>query len=94
MGERHEASLARVAKEQHGVFHLRQWLSLGLSASTLSRRVRSGLIERLGSEVYCYSGVPPTWQWRCQPQYWDQAVEPLPHIERRHIFMDWQVGPT
>lgn len=61
MGERQEGLLARMAQEQHGVFHRRHWLGLGLSASTLSRRVRSGVVTRLGPEVYAFASVPASW---------------------------------
>ena len=59
MGE--EAVLARLAREQHGVFHRRQWVEAGLSASTLSRRLRSGIVTRIGPEVYSYASVPSSW---------------------------------
>ena len=64
MGERPEASLIRVAREQHGVFHRRQWVDVGLSASMLSRRLRSGIVIRIGPEVYSYASAPVSWHMR------------------------------
>ena len=60
MGE--EAVLLHLAREQHGVFHRRQWVDGGLSASTLSRRLQSGIVTRIGPEVYSYASVPVTWR--------------------------------
>ena len=61
MGEEREAVLAGQAREQHGVFHRKQWLAAGLSSSTLKRRIRSGLMAKLGPEVYAFSSAPTTW---------------------------------
>jgi predicted transcriptional regulator of viral defense system len=57
-----EADLARLAGEQHGVFRREQWREFGLSASTLSRRLQSGVVRRMASGVYAFSSVPPSWQ--------------------------------
>jgi very-short-patch-repair endonuclease len=56
-----EAALAQRAAERHGVFHRAEWLSLGLSETTLKRRTRAGLFERVGPEVYAFNSAPKTW---------------------------------
>jgi hypothetical protein len=61
MGATGEAALAERAAEQHGVFRRSDWLSLGLSDTTLKRRTTAGLFERLGPEVYVFNGAPRTW---------------------------------
>ncbi|MDP9493694.1 MAG: type IV toxin-antitoxin system AbiEi family antitoxin domain-containing protein [Actinomycetota bacterium] len=56
-----EAALAQRAAAQHGVFRRSDWLSFGLSATTLTRRTRAGLLVRVRPEVYAFSGAPKTW---------------------------------
>ena len=61
VGDGREAALAQRAAERQGVFHRDEWLSLGLSHSTLKRRVRAGLLNWVGPEVYAFGGAPRTW---------------------------------
>jgi very-short-patch-repair endonuclease len=56
-----ESDLQLLAGRQHGAFDRRQWLTAGLSLSTLSRRLQSGAIRRLAAGVYAYASVPLSW---------------------------------
>ena len=55
-----EAALRALAARQHGVFSAVQAAALGIAAPALTRRLRSGAIDRLLPGVYRIVGVPPT----------------------------------
>jgi predicted transcriptional regulator of viral defense system len=50
-----------VAAANHGVFTRADALALGLSGTTLARRVRAGYYERLAPGVFRVRGHPATW---------------------------------
>ncbi len=59
-----ERRLARVQREQHGVFARLQGIELGVPAGTIDGRVRIGRYVVLLPGVYCEAGTPVTWLLR------------------------------
>ena len=56
-----ERLLAAIARDQRGVFTLRQAEAVGFSARTIRDRVRRGTLERVHSGVYGFPGGEETW---------------------------------
>jgi very-short-patch-repair endonuclease len=56
-----EQRLTRFAAKQHGVFSRAEALAIGLSSSTIDRRVATGRWERVHQGVYRFPGAPRTW---------------------------------
>ena len=56
-----DALIARVALRQCGVFSRAQALAVGMTDSSMRRRLRSGRWTALHPGVYLVAGVPPTW---------------------------------
>src|SRR5438105_9974417 len=54
--------LARIAATQHGVFTRAQAIACGVSARTATRRLSSGMWDRLHPAVYRVAGLPETWR--------------------------------
>src|SRR5207248_5084728 len=54
--------LARLAATQHGVFTRAQAIACGVSARTATRRLSSGMWDRLYPAVYRVAGSPETWR--------------------------------
>lgn len=59
-----EASYARVAAKQYGLITSEQLLGLGLSRSSISRRVRAGTLIPVLPTVYRLAGVARSWHQR------------------------------
>ena len=58
------ASALRVARRQHGVITRRDLLEAGYSASTISRLVHRGILQRMHQGIF-HAGPRPTWKSRC-----------------------------
>jgi very-short-patch-repair endonuclease len=58
---RPDARIARIASTQASTFSRAQALSVGFSETTMKRRVRTGVWDRVHPGVYRFSGAPPTW---------------------------------
>jgi hypothetical protein len=56
-----DARIARLAHRQGGTFSRAQALAVGMSDSSMWRRIRSGRWMVLHPGVYLLAGVPPTW---------------------------------
>ena len=56
------AVIGPVAKEQHGLAHLRQLREAGATKSAIEEAIRSGELERRLPEVYATAGAPRTWR--------------------------------
>lgn len=56
-----QATLARLAAQQHGVFGARQLAELGVTAQQVGGLVERGSVHRLDPQVYRMAGVPRTW---------------------------------
>jgi Transcriptional regulator, AbiEi antitoxin/Protein of unknown function (DUF559) len=56
-----DARIARFAHRQGGTFSRAQALAVGMSDSSMLRRIRSGRWVVLHPGVYLLAGVPPTW---------------------------------
>jgi very-short-patch-repair endonuclease len=57
-----ERTLAVLAKGQFGVFHRSQAEEAGLDRWALSRRLRSGRLERVGAQTYRFGGQIGSWR--------------------------------
>lgn len=57
-----QASLTRLAVQQHGVFGTRQLAALGITGPQVDRLLARGSVHRLGPQVYRMAGVPRTWR--------------------------------
>ncbi len=56
-----DSRVARLAARQAGLVSRAQALALGLTDSSLKRRLRTGHWERVHPGVYQLAGVPPSW---------------------------------
>ena len=56
-----DARIARFAHRQGGTFSRAQALALGMTDSSMHRRIRAGRWLVLHPGVYLLAGVPPTW---------------------------------
>jgi hypothetical protein len=57
-----DRAIALLAKQQYGVFHRTQAEAAGLDRWGLSRRIRSGRLERVGPLTYRFPGQVPSWR--------------------------------
>lgn len=58
-----ETRLVRMARDQHGVVSRRQALEVGLSSSTIRRRIRTGVWTRLLRGTYRIGAVETSLEW-------------------------------
>jgi Protein of unknown function (DUF559)/Transcriptional regulator, AbiEi antitoxin len=55
-------AIARLSKQQHGVFTRAQAIDAGLHPRAIDRRLRAGQWERVDHAVYRVAGTPPGWR--------------------------------
>jgi predicted transcriptional regulator of viral defense system len=58
--KRYPSDIRELARRQHGLIALRQAVELGFTAAALSRRVRSGALDRVFPRTYRIAGAPPS----------------------------------
>jgi very-short-patch-repair endonuclease len=70
-------TLAALAKSQAGIFTSAEAVAAGVPSSTISRWVRAGVLEHIGSSYYRFAGQPDDWNQRVKvalgdtgPQSW------------------------
>ncbi|HEX9258225.1 MAG TPA: hypothetical protein VF855_01720 [Acidimicrobiales bacterium] len=56
-----DLELARIAEQQDGVFHLDDSRRAEMSADSLWRRRRRGIVVRVGTKTFRFAGTPLTW---------------------------------
>ena len=61
-----DALMVRAVLERGGVIHLDELLSLGISESSVHRRVAAGGLVRLQPATYGLAGSPPSWELRAR----------------------------
>lgn len=59
-----DASIAKVAARQHGLFTMDQAVRAGATESAIRHRLRVGRWQRVGPGVYRVAGVPMSWTQR------------------------------
>jgi hypothetical protein len=64
-------SIAALAAQQHSVVSLRQLIEAGVSASSRSRWVDRGVLDRLGPRSFALAGSDPTWRRRLTSSWFD-----------------------
>src|SRR5688572_13728579 len=57
------ASMAPIAGQQHGLFHVRQTHAQAVTSDALAWARKTGEVERVLPEVYAIAGVPRTWRF-------------------------------
>jgi hypothetical protein len=66
MGYEHaNRAIAALASDHHGVITERDAQQLGISAATLRRRSRVGLLTQVDQGIFLIPGSPATWAQRC-----------------------------
>jgi hypothetical protein len=58
----HDATIAELARTQHGLVSMAQLRTAGADRKMLDRRVRTGQLEQVSLHVYRVAGVPPSWE--------------------------------
>ena len=64
MDERHDATIAAIARTQYGLVTYKQACGLGMNRDHIYYRVTQGRWERVGPQVYRIAGCPETWKQR------------------------------
>lgn len=59
-----DGRVAKIMRQQWGLVTARQAAAAGMSEAVLRRRVRTGVLLRVGTGVYALSGAPTSWEQR------------------------------
>jgi hypothetical protein len=92
-----ERALAALATRQFGVFHRSQAESAGLDRWALSRRIRSGRLERVGPFTFRFPGQVMSWRHLLMAgllDLGDDAVVGGPAAAALHRFDGFPEGPV
>ena len=81
--------LAELARKHHSLIHRPAALEAGVSHSALTRRVRAGVLDQIGPDIYRVAGGIETWEQRALCACWRVGRDAL--VSHRAGALAWRL---